>query len=225
MPVGDTTPGGGWWYKSDLETRLHWYGPTGGFFSDVHIGPFLERHYRRVEEIREVVDDPSRSTLEAFAPIRTREQQVPIIDAFTNDVRGEFQINVLNQGALPGVSDDVVTEGPAIIDAGGIHRISVSPLPSKIMIEVIWPSVLGMEWELEAFLTGDRDMWLDGLLMVDTYMGSGRTAAYQQAKDYLEDLLAQPYNAEMAAHFAGKTPDWARVLRRRQTRAPGSITT
>jgi len=214
LPVGDTTRGGGWWYKTDLETRLYWYGPTGGFGSDVHIPPFLVRHYERIDRIREVVSDPSRSVLEAFPPTKTREQQVPIIDALTNDVAGRFQINVPNQGTLPGVPDDVATEIPAIIDKGGIHRIQVKPLPNKIMLEVIQPQILQMEWELEAYLTGDRGMLLDGLLMVSTYRGGGHTTSHEQALGYLNDLLAQPYNRDMAEHFKDRQPSWAKVPKR-----------
>jgi alpha-galactosidase len=201
MPVGDTTRGGGWWYKTDLETRLRWYGPTGGFFSEVHFPPFIKQHYARLDEIHQVARDPSRRVTEAFPPVKTREQQVPIIDALTNDVRGEFQINVLNQGALPGVADDVVTEIPALIDQGGIHRIQVKPLPKKIMLEVIAPEVLSMEWELECYLTGDRDLLLDGYLMLSTFQGGGKTTTYQQAVGYLDEMFAQPWNKEMAAHF------------------------
>lgn len=214
LPVGDTTRGGGWWYKTDLETRLYWYGPTGGFGSDVHIPPFLVRHYERIDRIREVVSDPSRSVLEAFPPTKTREQQVPIIDALTNDVAGRFQINVPNQGTLPGVPDDVATEIPAIIDKGGIHRIQVKSLPKKIMLEVIQPQILQMEWELEAYLTGDRGMLLDGLLMVSTYRGGGHTTSHEQALGYLNDLLAQPYNRDMAEHFKDRQPSWAKVPKR-----------
>ncbi|MFH1084629.1 MAG: alpha-glucosidase/alpha-galactosidase [Chloroflexota bacterium] len=214
LPLGDTTRGGGWWYKTDLDTRLFWYGPTGGFASDVHLPPFFKEHYRRIEEIHAVAADPTRSVLAAFPPVKTREQQVPIIDALTNDVRGEFQINVPNQGALPGVADDVVTEIPAIIDAGGIHRIQVAPLPRKIMVEVILPGVLTMEWELEAFGTGDRDMLLEGLLMITSWHSGGHSVSYQQAKDYLDAMLAEPYNREMAEYFKPRRPSWHRLVER-----------
>jgi len=214
LPVGDATRGGGWWYKTDLPTRLFWYGPTGGFGSDVHNRPFIERHYRRIEEIHAVASDPTRKVLEAFPPVKTREQQVPIIDALTNDVAGQFQINVPNQGALPGVPDDVVTEIPAIIDRGGIHRLQVNPLPKKIMLEVIQPHILSMEWELEAFLTGDREMLVEGLLMLNAYNHSGPTTSYAQAKAYVDELLAQPYEQEWATIFKERRPAWARVLER-----------
>ena len=216
LPVGDTTRGGGWWYKTDLETRVHWYGPTGGFSSDLHATPFIERHYRRVDEVREVASDLSRSVLEAFPPVKTREQQVPIIDALTNDVPGLFQINVPNQGTVPGIPDDVVAEMPGYIDKGGIHRIHVNPLPKKIMLEVIQPMILSMECELEAFLTGDRDMLLDGMLMVNTYQAGGHTVSYEQAKAYMEEMLAQPYNQDIAEHFPVREPSWARVLKRKE---------
>jgi len=214
LPVGDATRGGGWWYKTDLETRLFWYGPTGGFGSEVHNAPFIKEHYRRVDAIEEVANDPSRSVLAAFPPTKTREQQVPIIDALTNDVAERFQINVPNQGALPGVADDVVVEIPAIIDRGGIHRIQVAPLPRKLMIEVIQPHILATEWENEAFLTGDRDMLIDALLMVYTYDGAGPTISYAQAKGLVDDLLAQPYEAELAAIFPERKPRWARLVER-----------
>jgi len=214
MPVGDTSRSGGWWYKTDLETRLHWYGPTGGFSSDLYTPQFLARHRRRVEEVREVASDPSRSVLEAFPPVKTREQQVPIMDALVNDASDKFVINVPNRGALPGVADDVVTEIPAIIDQGGIHRIQLEPLPRKIMLEVIQPRILDMEWELETFLTGDRGMFLDGLLMISHFQSGGHTVSYEQAKGYLDEMLAQPYNRDMAEHFREREPAWAKVLQR-----------
>lgn len=214
LPVGDATRGGGWWYKADLESRLFWYGPTGGFGSDVHRGPFLERHYRRLDEIHEVARDPSRSVLEAFPPVKTREQQVPIMDALTNDVADKFQINIPNRGALPGIADDMVVEIPAIIDRGGIHRIQLNPLPRKLMIEVIQPHILSTEWEAEAFLTGDRDMLVDALLMVYTFDHGGPTTSRAQAEAFVDDLLSQPYEQEWASRFQKHRPSWAHVLDR-----------
>jgi alpha-galactosidase len=201
LPIGDTARGGGWWYKADLPTRLHWYGPTGGYNSDVHFPPYYKRHNDRVAEIARVASDPTRSVLEAFPPEKTREQQIPIIDALTNDVRGEFQINIPNRGTVPGIPDDVVAEMPAIIDMGGIHPIQCKPLPKKLMLEVIQPSVLSMEWNLETYLSADVGMLLDGLLMVNTYHGGSTTSSYKQALEYLDDMFAQPWNRRMAEHF------------------------
>ena len=201
LPVGDTTRGGGWWYKTDLETRQYWYGPSGGFGSELETPPRLARKARQIDKIREVATDTSVSVLQAFPPVKTREQQIPIINALTNDVAGRFQINVPNQGAVPGVPDDVVTELPAIIDQGGIHRIQLQPLPKKIMLEVIQPQILHMEWGLEAYLTGDRRMLLDGLLMLSISHSGDRSTSYQQATGFIEEVLSLPFNSKMAEHF------------------------
>jgi alpha-galactosidase len=214
LPVGDTTRGGGWWYKTDLETRLWWYGPTAGFGSDVHRVPFLKRHYGRLDEIHRVARDESASVLDAFPPVKTHEQQVPIIDALTNDVAGKFQINVPNEGAIPGIADDEVVEIPAIIDKGGIHRIHVDPLPRKLMIEVIQPHILSGQWEREAFLTGDREMLVEGLLMVYAFDHGGPTLSYDQAKALVDDILAQPYEQVWASRFQQRRPGWAQILER-----------
>src|SRR5262249_24884769 len=145
--------------------------------------------------------DPSVPVTKEIPPEKTREQQIPIVDALTNDVAARFQINVPNAGALPGVPDDVVTELPAVIDAGGVHRLQVAPLPKKIMLHVIQPHILQMEWLHEAYLTGDRRLLLESLLMLSTFQEESRTTSYQQAVDLLEDVLALPTNRDMAAHY------------------------
>ena len=149
-----------------------------------------------------------------FPPVKTREQQVPIIDALANDVPGKFQINVPNQGALPGVADHHVVELPAIIDKGGIHRIQLDPLPRKLMIEVILPHVLSTEWEVEAYVTGDAEMLVDALAMVYTFDHRGPTTSYEQAKAYVEELLALPDEQDWASHFKWNRPAWAKILER-----------
>jgi len=162
-----------------------------------------------------VTRDPSRPVLEAFPPVKTREQHVPIINALTNDVADRFQINVPNQGALPGVPDHVVTELPVIIDAGGLHRIQLQPLPKKLMLEVIWTHVLSIEWGVEAFATGDAEMLVDALLMLNAFDNSGPTAtSYAQAKGFIEDLLALPDEQDWAGQFKMRRPAWAHILER-----------
>jgi alpha-galactosidase len=77
----------------------------------------------------------------------------------------------------------------------------MQPLPKKIMLEVIQPCILSMEWSLEAYLTGDRRMLLDGALMLSTYQSSGRPKSYQQVVDFMEEYFSLPFNREMAEHF------------------------
>ena len=135
-----------------------------------------------------------------FGRDKTREQQVPIIDALTNDVEGQFQVNVPNNGALPGVADDVVVESPAVINGKGSQPLRVDPLPKKVMLEQLLPTILGMERGLEAYTTGDRRMLLFNALE------NQQTRSYQQAAAALDELLAQPENEELAAHFSYPWP-------------------
>ena len=48
-----------------------------------------------------------------------------------------------------------------IIDEAGLHRIQLDPLPNKLMLEVIQPHILGIEWGVEAYVTGDAEMLVD----------------------------------------------------------------
>lgn len=196
FPIGDSPRVGGWWYHTDIDTKKHWFGePYGG--PDTHIARpvHVERLEKRLAQIRAACEDPSARMTELFGTERTREQQVPIIDALTNDERGTFQVNVPNQGALPGVDDDVVVEVPAVIDRKGIQPLRVAPLPKKIMLEQLLPTILGMEQELEAYRTGDRSMLLWNALE------HHQTRSYDQAFEALEELLRQPENRELAEHF------------------------
>ncbi len=84
----------------------------------------------RLEQIRKASQDPSARMTDLFGKTRMREQQVPIIDALTNNVEGQFQVNVPNN-AIDGIDDDVVVEVPAIINGKGIQPLNVGRLPKK----------------------------------------------------------------------------------------------
>ena len=218
FPIGDSPRLGGWWYHTDIETKKHWFGePYGG--PDTHIARpvHVDRLEQRLAQIRAACEDPSARMTEVFGTGRTREQQVPIIDALTNDVRGTFQVNVPNRGALPGVEDDVVVEVPAVIDRKGIQPLRVEPLPKKIMLEQLLPMILGMERGLEAYRTGDRSMLLWNALQ------NHQTRSYDQAFGALEELLRQPENQELAEHFRypWMNGESARYLRSQEGAAAG----
>jgi alpha-galactosidase len=117
---------------------------------------------------------------------------VPIIDGLVNDNEGQFQVNIPNNGALPGIPDDVVVELPAIVNKKGIQPLRVQPLPNKIMLECIYPDWLRMERTLEALLTGDLSMMLFSILE------SHQTRSYDQATEVLDALLHIEPNAPMA---------------------------
>jgi len=192
MPVGDTPRRGGWWYHMDLETRRRWYGGTGGNDTPEGRDRVLRGKEKKCEQMKEAAYDAKIRPIDLFGDRKTTEQHVPIIDGLVNDHEGQFQVNVPNLGALPGVPDDVAVEVPAIVNRKGIQPLRVDPLPNKVMLECIYPDWLGMERTLEALLTGDMSMMLFGIL--DTH----QTRSYDQAMKVLDALLHIEPNEPMA---------------------------
>ena len=193
MPVGDTPRRGGWWYHTDLETRKRWYGgPIGGGDTPEGRDRVLKGKEKRYQQMKEAAYDPNIRPVDLFGDRKTSEQHVPIIDGLVNDNEGQFQVNVPNNGALPGIPDNVAVEVPAIVNKKGIQPISVEPLPRKVMLECIYPDWLGMERTLEALKSGDKSMLLYGIL------DNHQTRSYDQAVDVLEALFEIEPNEPMA---------------------------
>jgi alpha-galactosidase len=202
MPVGDTprtqSVTSNWWYHTDLATKKFWFGePFGGPDTEIARPFFVAGLEKRLEQIRETANDPRARVTDVFGTTRTREQQVPIIDALTNNVADRFQINWPNRGVLDGIPDDVVAELPALIDASGVHPIKPSPLPRKIMLEQVLPYWLDMERTLETYRSGDRSMLLWNILQ------SHQTRSYDQAVEVLQAILKSPEGAALRERFTG----------------------
>jgi len=192
MPVGDTPRRGGWWYHVDLETRRRWYGGSGGGDTPEGRDRVLKGKEEKFRQMKEAAYDASVRPIDLFGDQKTTEQHVPIIDGLVNDSEGQFQVNVPNKGALPGVPDDVAVEVPAIVNKKGIQPLRVEPLPRKILLECIYPDWLRMERTLEALLSGDMSMMLYGIL------DSHQTRSYDQAMEVLDALLHIEPNEPMA---------------------------
>jgi len=203
MPIGDTPRSGGWWYHTDLDTRIRWYGgPGGGGDTPKGRDRIIAGKEERYKEMVKAATEDGVRPIELFGSTKTREQHVPIIDGLVNDNEGWFQVNVPNMGALPGLPDDVAVEVPAVVNKKGIQPLRVEPLPAKVMLERIYPTWLSMERNLEAFHSGDTSMLLYGILE------SHQTKSYDQAVELLEALMAMPktepmaYVKDMNEHFS-----------------------
>jgi alpha-galactosidase len=201
FPIGDTVRRGGWWYHNDIDTKKYWFGePWGGPDTELARPLFVAGLQDRMAAISKVLQDPGASldelAIQALGgKTMTGEQIVPIIDALVNDHRGEFQVNVPNNGALQGIPDDVVVEVPAVIDVKGIQPLSVGAMPRKLVLEHVLPEWLGVEQQLEAFKTGDRSMLLWSVLE------SHQTRSYDQGVDVLEELMAMDRLGDIADFF------------------------
>ena len=192
MPVGDTPRRGGWWYHTDLETRKRWYGGSGGGDTPEGRDRILEGKDKRFQQMKEAAYDAKIRPVDLFGDKKTSEQHVPIIDGLINNNEGQFQVNIPNNGAFPGIPDHVAVEVPAIVNIKGIQPIRVEPLPRKVMLECIYPDWLSMERTLEALKSGDKSMLLFGILE------SHQTPSYEHAVEMLEALLAMEPNEPMA---------------------------
>jgi len=195
FPIGDTARGGGWWYHQDLRIKQKWYGPLGGFDSEIGWSRYLDSLNKRTDEMLLAARDPSISVTKQFPPVKSREQHIPLIDALVNNKEGVFQVNIPNNGAIKGIPDDVVVEVPGVTSCQQIRGVHVGRLPERLMLHVIIPRMLRMEWSLEAFLTGDKRILLH--ILLDDH----RTRSLEQAEALIEDLLSLSFNREMAKHY------------------------
>ena len=202
MPIGDTPRRGGWWYHTDLETRKRWYDPNGGG-GDTPEGrdKILEGKAKKWAQMKAAAFDEKVRPVDLFGDKMTHEQHIPIMNGLVNNVEGQFQVNIPNDGALPGIPDDVAVEVPAIVNKKGIQPLRVPPLPRKIMLECIYPDWLKMERGLEALLSGDKSMMLFGVLE------SHQTKSYEQAVEVVEALFniepnePMKYVEEISEHY------------------------
>ncbi|MEM3479598.1 MAG: alpha-glucosidase/alpha-galactosidase [Candidatus Bathyarchaeia archaeon] len=195
FPVGDSVRGGTWKYHWNLRTKKKWFGPTGGPDSEIGWKLYLESHEKRLNQFIDALHDVKSPLTDILPPKISQESVVPIINSIANNEEGLYQVNVLNKGAINGIPDDVAVEVPAKVDGKGVHRIQVSRLPKSIMNYVIYPRMTRMEWALEAFLEGGRDLLFDWLIV------DPRTKSVGQVEETINDLLSLPENVEMAKHF------------------------
>ncbi len=196
FPIGDSTRNGGWKYHTNLETKKKWYGPIGGFDSEVGWALYMDDLKNQMDKMLSLYRDPSISATSIFPPTMSGEQHVPIIDALVNDKEGIFQVNIPNKGMIKGIPDDVVVEVPTIVNKKGIQRLQFNELPKRLVLHVIIPRMLRMEWALQAYLEGGEDLILEWLL------ADQRTKSFNQAKKAIKAILALPFNKNMKKHYS-----------------------
>jgi alpha-galactosidase len=198
MPIGDASRTfSEWYYHSDLETKRRWYGHLGGFDSEIGWGRYLERLQGNIKNIYDIALDESQRVTDVIKPERTREIQVPIINAIAHDKPGTFQVNVPNNGAIKGIADNVVVEGKAVVDATGAKLLNIGKLPNKLMHMVITPRIAKAEREMAAFMTGDYDLLVSCMLLDDH-----RTRSLEQAEHWVDAMLALPWNGDLRERFS-----------------------
>jgi alpha-galactosidase len=60
----------------------------------------------------------------------------------------------------------------------------------------MWPRMMRMEWALEAFLEGGRDLLFEWLII------DPRTKSNEQVENAIDAILSMPENEEMRKHYS-----------------------
>ncbi len=199
MPIGDTVRNGSWRYHYNLDVKKKWFGKWGGPDSEEGWKWYNEELKRRVNKVLSMANDPSVSLVSEFPPDElSGEQHILFIDAITNNVEYRLVLNIPNKGEIiKGIPENVVVEVPVIVDEKGIKPdFTGYEFDSRIFNMYILPRMMRMEWAIEAFITGNRNI-LEEVLIRDI-----RTRSVKQAKEVIDEILALPFNKEMKAHYS-----------------------
>lgn len=191
LPIGDTaSPGGGSWgyeYHSDREVEKRWKEDPKQWFAD-----YIVRNKKRVETIRETVNEMSRSVLELTGTEMSPEPMAPLIESLSVGKEHKLVVNVLNdRNYVPGYPLDFAVEVPALCGKFGIQPIATDPLPKAIIMRGIHDRVVPVELELLAYENRSRAGLLD-LVMTDP-----RSHSLAQAEGLVNEILNLPYHKEM----------------------------
>jgi 6-phospho-beta-glucosidase len=77
-------------------------------------------------------DDPQLDPKRSRGGIHELELAIDCMDTMYNDKGEEMPVNVSNRGSVPGLRDDLVVETRAVVDARGIHRVTMPALPAAV---------------------------------------------------------------------------------------------
>ncbi|ABR30628.1 alpha-glucosidase [Thermosipho melanesiensis] len=220
MPIGDTVRNSSWKYHYNLETKKKWYGKFGGADSEIGWKWYQDNLKAITETINKLAYFVSQNSniklldynlykdylnIEIFKEEIERiidteklsgEQHVPFIDSIVNNKRQRFVVNILNNGVIEGIDNDVAVEIPAWVDSSGIHSEEITPkLSERVIKYYLRPRIMRMELASEAFLSGDIKL-LKEILFRDP-----RTKSEEQVEGVLNEIMNLPENEKMRKHY------------------------
>ena len=114
-------------------------------------------------------------TVEDADLLPSHEVGIPIIESIAFDIpRDLLAVNMLNQGSIPGLPDDMAVELPALVDGSGIHPKRMAPLPDAVT-EMIRLQGIIHKLIIEAYAEESRGKLLQAVLL-DPTVGSYNSA-------------------------------------------------
>jgi alpha-galactosidase len=197
MPIGDTVRFTGWWYHTDLATKKEWFGPAGGFDSELGWATYLDHLARRVDRLENAMRDESQSARELAASVDS-EPIIDVVDALVNDQELVTQANIPNRGLLPDFPDDLVIECKAVVSGSGVSGVVPRPLPQRVVTGALTPRWHSAELAVQALQSRDKELLLLAVLE------NRQTRSLGQAEALLTDWLAEPANSTVRHHFLGR---------------------
>ncbi|MEO5335942.1 MAG: alpha-glucosidase/alpha-galactosidase [Magnetospirillum sp. WYHS-4] len=104
------------------------------------------------------------------------ERGVHVIEGILNNRHRVVESAIVyNQGAIPNLPADLAVEVPVVVDAGGVHPVSLGPLPDPIA-KLLLQQASVQQLAVEAAVHADKDLALQALL-VDPVINSTTAAA------------------------------------------------
>ncbi len=196
-PIGDTTRSFTWKYHYNLETAKKWFGHLGGTDSEIGLELRLQRFQAGVDKLFRLTNDPNAKLTDEVPPQKGRSEFSDFIDASETGEEKRLFLNIPNKGLLTQFPEDQSVELPVIVSKGGrMNPERVEPFPKRLVDFVLLPRMIRMEWGLEAFRTGSREM------LVEILVRDPRTKSEKQARDAIDAILAIPENSDMSKHYA-----------------------
>jgi len=111
------------------------------------------------------------------------ERAVAIVDGIIHNTHQyEISVNIANKGYIPNLPDGAIVEIPAVVNATGVHGVSLDPLPEPIAA-MCRTQIAIIDRVVEAGVHGDKQAALQALLL-DPVISS-----VSQAQGILDELL------------------------------------
>jgi len=192
FPVGDTVRSGTWKYHYNMETKKKWYGPYGGFDSEIGWDKYLQHIDENNKEMSNLYYMDKNALLSAMPPELGDDPIIPFIEAILFDKKIMAFLDVKNsingENNIKYLPEDIAVEIPVDVDKNGIHPEKVNGLNEKVIKETLVPRWVNLEMALTAFENGDKSILLDSLYR------DPRTKTDEQAELVLDKILSMPEN-------------------------------
>ncbi len=103
------------------------------------------------------------------------ERGAALIGAIIHDRKRELESGIVyNKGVIPNLPDDAAVEVPVVVDAAGVHPVSLGPLPDAVA-KLLMMQVNVQQLAVEAAVRASKEIALQALL-IDPVVNSADAA-------------------------------------------------